>query len=629
MSLLDSIKLAGSNFIEGLKEKLTTEKENTDNTIIFSSETEKNSDGKSLETLMLEYADTKNTLENNNKKEALQEKENELMLELYEKLENTVNEEQKQIIKDQIKAAESNAYANNIMLDIENSINESNLSESEKSELMLLYEKAANPQDDSEKELIQEEINQYLSEIGIDKNSYFAHNLNYNLLIVQESFKESQLYSRLSSTTDSEERNNIKNELNIAHTQFSIEANEFDLKENIALLDISENLKEELTDLYEKLTKTGEKNEKDALTAQIEEIALSNNIPKEIIIQMNLDATDIAYDKQIEENYQLLAKTTDKDEQEIINATITAIVQEKNTNINEHKIQEEIYRSDLSTEQKETLGNLYKKLNSINNTEIKDKVRAEIANYLIENNIDENSVFLLKIEDRQLDIDASQKNTELYKKLSECNNSQERNAILNEINQNNAEFIIKSGNLSSKSTILESNIPSGTKEELLSLYEHITNTTDSTELKILENKIQNILDNTEFDPDTNEKKLLSRNLLNIVENIEEGKEYKRLAGTTDADEIAAINATLQTLYIRYSARYEELNTKLEKEKYTPETNDTIKSDDKEFNKIAKTIRQMGYSIPKNINSIDELKDYLEEIKSIIEEELDDSFGSFG
>ena len=43
----------------------------------------------------------------------------------------------------------------------------------------------------------------------------------------------------------------------------------------------------------------------------------------------------------------------------------------------------------------------------------------------------------------------------------------------------------------------------------------------------------------------------------------------------------------------------------------------------------KAIKQMGFSIPKDITSVEELKDYMDEIQTIIDENLEDSFGSFG
>ena len=631
-SIIEGLKQVGTNFIEGIKEKLATEKENNDNPISFSVDGN-SSEPKNLDELMQEYSESqKNIGGTENKEEALLEKESKTMLVLYEKLESTIDEDQKETINYQIWSAETEFQGEKIMLEIESQIQNSDLPQDQKTELINLYNKAAESKDKDAKEANQAELEAYLASIGIDKNDNFIYGLNRNLMIAQNAFADAEILEQISETTDSKERRILQDKRMQELEEYYSEVNQLELEHYISSLDIDDSKKEELSELYQEFTNTIDEDEQALISAKIEAFASANDIPKEILTEMNLNANDIAFSKELAKEFEKLANSTDYDQREALNAKISVLQEMQNKNMQELQIEKEFQMSNLPEEQKETLTNLYNLLNNTVDEDNRNKIKAEIKNYMSENGIDENSSTMLWVNYRATNIEQGNKLTELYEKLSNTTSSEQRDAINAQIAQVISEYTIESENLHAKAFIQDSNIPTETKEELMSLYDQITNSTDSTEIEKLSAEIQKILDNTEFDKNSNTERCLNQDLQHII--LEKGLklEYEKLANCTNSEERQKINENIKTMTEEYSKKYEEIKTRLAKEKYTIEDNispETKQTTNGEFEKISKAIKQMGFSIPKDITSVEELKDYMDEIQTIIDENLEDSFGSFG
>ena len=165
----------------------------------------------------------------------------------------------------------------------------------------------------------------------------------------------------------------------------------------------------------------------------------------------------------------------------------------------------------------------------------------------------------------------------------------------------------------------------------MNLYDEITNATNEETVQKLANQINEILDKTEFDENTNNKHWLSSNLLQIVHSKELKDEYEKLAEVDDNTQRDKINAKIESIYQDYQAKFNELEQKEAQEKYALEDNTKIDKakNNQEFEKISKIIRQMGFSIPKDITTVEELQNYLDEIQQVIEDNIEDTHYTFG
>ena len=211
MGILNTIKEAGISFVEGFKSKIEEKKTDNDKSISLFNNASTDSSSKDINALLDDYSQYQSAVGHTDvKKQVLEQQESEVMLGLYEMLEEATDNEIKKQIEDKIYSKECAFSAEKSILENEKIIKDSKLSNEQKNELENLYNKAARCEDKDKQEALKAEIAAYYEKEGIEDID-LKYTLDFNLLSAQKDIDLSKDYEKLSKTDDQDQRDKLNN----------------------------------------------------------------------------------------------------------------------------------------------------------------------------------------------------------------------------------------------------------------------------------------------------------------------------------------------------------------------------------------------------------------------------------
>lgn len=633
MGIGQVIKEAVVSFVDGFKSRVDDKKVDNDGSISLFNNSDTDASANDINAILDDYSQYQSAVGHTDvKKQILEQHESEVMLDLYEMLEETTDNEKRKQIEDKIRSKQCIFSAEKTILENEDIIQKSNLTDEQKTELQNLYNKAARCEDKDRQEALKAEIDAFYKKEGIEDID-LKYTLDSNLLTTQKNIDISIDLEKLSKIEDQDQREKINCVILQKENEYDAKLGQLSLETGINSLQINEDQKTELLNLYNELSASSDFDKNTEIEAKMNEILENSNIPKEFQTRMALDISTIKYAKELAGEYEKLSELTDYDQRKQIWDKVNKLHETRNYEQNKLFLEHSIETSNLTTEQKAELTRLYDILDRSVDSANRDIVKESIDDFMNAYGIDKNDPTILKIISQGLELDFHRDRQDLQEKIANCTDQDQREKLQYKINQTQSEWLVENANINAKITIQDSNLPKETKSELMSLYDQLKNTTDGTALEKITKEINQIIENNELNADT--KYRLSADMVKIIEENEVAAQYEKLTELTDEDQKAQINQNLQNIYKRHNEKYNELTYELAKDKYTIEVTPDTKIDNaktqenKEFDKIAKTIKQMGFSIPKDIKDVDGLRDYLDEIQKVIEENSEDNYGSIG
>ena len=634
MGILNTIKEAGISFVEGFKSKIEEKKTNNDRNISLFNNGSTDSSSKDINALLDDYSQYQSAVGHTDvKKQILEQQESEVMLGLYEMLEEATDNEIKKQIEDKIYSKECAFSAEKSILENEKIIKDSKLSDEQKNELENLYNKAARCEDKDKQEALKAEIAAYYEKEGIEDID-LKYTLDFNLLSAQKDIDLSKDYEKLSKTDDQDQRDKLNNLICKKQEEYEAKLGQLSLETGINSLQIDKETKTKLLDLYNELSSSSDFDKNTEIEAKMNEILESSDIPREYQIQMALDINTIKYGKELAGEYEKLSEVTDFEQKIRISDKVNKLYESKNYESTKLFLEGSIQQSNLSNEQKAELTRLYDILDKSIDSKNRDIVKEGIDDFMNAYGIDKNDPSILRILSQGLELDFHKDRQDLYEKIEKCTDPDQREQLEAKIRQTQSEWLAENANIDAKITIQESNLPKETKNKLMSLYDQLKENTNGVDLEKITAQIDQIIEKNELSPDT--KYWLSFDVVKIIEENEVATEYEKLSEVRDEDKKAQINEKLRTINQKHNEQFDKLTQELVKDKYTIDEPTNTNADkaktqeNKEFDKIANTIKQMGFSIPKDIKDVDGLREYLDEIQKVIEENTsDEEYGSIG
>ena len=633
MGIGQVLKEAVVSFVDGFKSRVNDKgTDNSENVSLFNN-SDTDASANDINAILDDYSQYQSAVGHTDvKKQILEQQESEIMLDLYEMLEETSDNEKKKQIEDKIRSKQCIFSAEKTILENEDVIQKSNLTDEQKTELQNLYNKAARCEDKDRQEALKAEIDAFYKNEGIDDID-LKYMLDRNLLLAQRDIDLSKELEKLSTIDDSDQREQVNAVISKKQEEHETKLAQLSLETGINSLEINEETKTELLNLYNELSTTSDFEKNTEIEAKMNEILENSNIPKEFQTRMALDISTIKYAKELAGEYEKLSEITDNDQKEQIWNNINKLYETRNYEQTKLHLEASIETSNLTTEQKAELTRLYDLLDRAVNSDNRDIVKESIDDFMNAYGIDKNDPTILRIISQGLELDFHRDRQDLQEKIKNCENQDQREQLQAKISQIQSEWLVENANIYAKIGIQDSNLSKETKGELIELYDKLKDTTDGAELERITKEISQILDNNELSADA--KYYLNHDMVKIIEENELADKYEKLSNITDSDQKEIINRELSSIVQKHSKQFDKLTYELAKDKYTLEDTSGITVDktqtqeDKEFNKIAKTIKQMGFSIPKDIKDVDGLRDYLDEIQKVIEENTEDDYGSFG
>ncbi len=350
--------------------------------------------------------------------------------ELYEELSEAVGEDARNSIQAKIKELEQKHNMEIKKLNIQDIINStSNLDEEQKAELQDLYTKLTNATSKDERDSILAEIKQKCQEYNVPDSTMTK--LDIEAIDIGFNTELSELYQQLSEASTSEERDAINIEISKRIQSYNKESADLRLKDMINSSDFSDDIKAELQDLYNELSEAASPEERDSISAQIQQKFEEYQLPKEFKTSLDIEALRSASGSELEELYAQLSEANGAEQRESIQAKIKEI--ETNYNHEEAKLvtQDIINSLDLSNEQKEELSSLYTTLSEVKTPEEKEQTLALIKEFIELYNLPEDKTTFLDLE--ALTLERDNRLAELYSQLSEAADDETRDAINQEI----------------------------------------------------------------------------------------------------------------------------------------------------------------------------------------------------
>lgn len=357
--------------------------------------------------------------------------------ELYEQLNEATDESTRDSINAKIKELQQKHNIEMKKLNIQDIINStSDLDDEQKAELQDLYTKLSNATSKDERDKILAEIKQKCQEYNVPDSTMTK--LDIEAIDIGFNTELGELYQQLSEASTSEQRDAINIEISKRIQSYNKESADLRLKDMINSSDFSNDVKAELQDLYTKLSEASSNEERDSISAQIQQKFQEYELPKEFKTSLDIEALRSASGSELKELYVKLSEASGEDEKEYIQAKIKEV--ETNYKHSEAKLvtQDIINSLDLSNEQKEELKDLYTTLSEAQSPEAKEQTLALIQEFIELYNLPEDKTTFLDLQ--TLTIERDNRLNELYSQLSEVTGDEERNAIKQEIKAVTEEY---------------------------------------------------------------------------------------------------------------------------------------------------------------------------------------------
>ena len=325
------------------------------------------------------------------------------------------------------------------------------------------------------------------------------------------------------------------------------------------------NLKEDLAPLYENLAEADNEDEIASIKAEIAQVyanaekeGIDGNL-KGLQYDLELSAMRSNHATVMKDLYEKLVDASSQEAKFLIHTEIEAMqnrhqIEDTKTFINAY-----IHNSGLNNEQKNDLAKIYNQLLNANSEDAKDSLMATLEMYCLEKGIDPKGEMIAGLNYNVVQNEKYTVLTELYEKMGNAKNENERSKIWGEIELARTHFENKMLPYETQMLANDLDVNNEAKTSLLDHIDKLQNATDENESEQIIAEIDLLMNQAGVDTNSREYVIMQRITLNIQQNKELEPLYEALANTDDINSIAEINANIEKIYQKYTPLFEELN----------------------------------------------------------------------
>ena len=325
------------------------------------------------------------------------------------------------------------------------------------------------------------------------------------------------------------------------------------------------NLKEDLAPLYENLAEADNEDEIASIKAEIAQVyanaekeGIDGNL-KGLQYDLELSAMRSNHATVMKDLYEKLVDASSEEAKFLIHTEIEAMqnrhqIEDTKTFINAY-----IHNSGLNNEQKNDLAKIYNQLLNANSEDAKDSLMATLEMYCLEKGIDPKGEMIAGLNYNVVQNEKYTVLTELYEKMGNTKNENERSKIWGEIELARTHFENKMLPYETQMLANDLDVNNEAKTSLLDHIDKLQNATDENESEQIIAEIDLLMKQAGVDTNSREYVIMQRITLNIQQNKELEPLYEALANTDDINSIAEINANIEKIYQKYTPLFEELN----------------------------------------------------------------------
>lgn len=321
--------------------------------------------------------------------------------------------------------------------------------------------------------------------------------------------------------------------------------------------DISDELKNELSSLYNSLINSGDQAKKDRINAQImhlfaEEERKNNNDLEALYYNLTLSATRVMEGNDLKGLYEQLSECVSQNQKFVFQNEIEKKRSAYQAEESKNFIQSYIYQQDLPKNVKDTLSSLYSDLLDAPYKEQREQIEAQIHLFYSQNGIDKNSELALGLNYNAVISMKNQEITELYEQLSEAYSQNTRDYILCKIETVKSEYDSEIESYSQQMIINDLNIQNEAKSQILGLISEMSNTDSPQKIDALSASISQIMQEAGVDNQSS----AYINFNNSVKNLQMNKElkllYQELSEADSNEQRAELNKEIRDVLEKYN-----------------------------------------------------------------------------
>ena len=332
-----------------------------------------------------------------------------------------------------------------------------------------------------------------------------------------------------------------------------------ELVSTLSNANISNDLKDELSSLYDSLINSGNQSQKDRINAQIKQLFAeeenNNNELEELYYNLTLSANRVLEGAEIKGLYEQLSECVSQDQKFVFQNEIEKKRSAYQAEESKNFIQYYIYQQDLPKNVKDTLSSLYSDLLDAPYKEQREQIEAQIHLFYSQNGIDKNSELALGLNYNAVISMKNQEITELYEQLSEAYSQNTRDHILCKIETVKSEYDSEIESYSQQMIINDLNIQNEAKSQILGLISEMSNTDSPQKIDALSASISQIMQEAGVDNQCS----AYINFNNSVKNLQMNKElkllYQELSEADSNEQREELNKEIKDVFAKYQDEF--------------------------------------------------------------------------
>ena len=332
-----------------------------------------------------------------------------------------------------------------------------------------------------------------------------------------------------------------------------------ELVSTLSNANISNDLKDELSSLYDSLINSGNQSQKDRINAQIKQLFAeeenNNNELEELYYNLTLSANRVLEGAEIKGLYEQLSECVSQDQKFVFQNEIEKKRSAYQAEESKNFIQSYIYQQDLPKNVKDTLSSLYSDLLDAPYKEQREQIEAQIHLFYSQNGIDKNSELALGLNYNAVISMKNQEITELYEQLSEAYSQNTRDHILCKIETVKSEYDSEIESYSQQMIINDLNIQNEAKSQILGLISEMSNTDSPQKIDALSASISQIMQEAGVDNQSS----AYINFNNSVKNLQMNKElkllYQELSEADSNEQREELNKEIKDVFAKYQDEF--------------------------------------------------------------------------
>lgn len=246
--------------------------------------------------------------------------------ELYQQLSKTSTSEEYDSINMEISKRIQSYNKESADLRLKNMINSSDFSDDIKAELQDLYTKLSEAASPEARDSISAQIQQKFQEYELPKE--FKTSLDVEAIRSASGSDLGKLYEQLAEASEEAEKDKLWAQIKEVTTNYNHEEAKLVTQDVINTLDLSNEQKEELKNLYTTLSASTSPEAKEQTYALIDEFCKLYNIPEDKTTFLDLQSLIIERDNRLNELYGQLSEVTGDEERNAIKQEIKAVTEE-------------------------------------------------------------------------------------------------------------------------------------------------------------------------------------------------------------------------------------------------------------------------------------------------------------